>query len=48
MEACHGLQMPHCITYNQWNSNANFALPRRTSVQDLLVGLAVAVAGMFI
>ncbi|RMJ21771.1 hypothetical protein PHISP_07362 [Aspergillus sp. HF37] len=47
-EACHGLQMPHCVTYSQWNSNANFALPRRTSAQDMLVGLAVAVAGMFI
>lgn len=48
MDACHGLQMPHCDTYGQWSSNENVAVSRRTSVQDLVFGLLVGAAGVFI
>lgn len=48
MQACHGLQLPQCNTYSNFRSNANIALPRRTSVEDLVFGLAVGVAGMFV
>lgn len=48
MQACHGLQLAPCNTYSNWRSNENIALPRRTSVQDLVFGLAVGVAGIFV
>lgn len=48
MDACHELSLGHCDSYNNWRSDASFAFPRRTSIQDLVFGLAVGVAGIFI
>ncbi|KAJ5086611.1 hypothetical protein NUU61_007918 [Penicillium alfredii] len=54
VDACHGLQLGYCGTVetqtaDAHDANGNAATPgRSSSLQDLVLGLAVAVAGMFI
>lgn len=48
MDACHGLSLGHCDSYDNWQSNENRASFKRTSIQDLVFGFAVGVAGIFI
>lgn len=48
MEACHGLNLAHCNSYDSWQSNESRASFKRTSIQDLIFGFAVGVAGVFI
>ncbi|OJJ40496.1 hypothetical protein ASPWEDRAFT_178345 [Aspergillus wentii DTO 134E9] len=45
-DACHGLNLGYCGSYG--GSNENGASVGRTSLQDLVLGLVVGVAGMFI
>ncbi|KAJ5168305.1 uncharacterized protein N7482_003899 [Penicillium canariense] len=51
-EACHGLQLSYCATAatgTAQNASGNGALPvRTTSLHDLVLGLMVGIAGMFI
>ncbi|EAU36397.1 predicted protein [Aspergillus terreus NIH2624] len=49
LQACHGLNLGYCGTYATGQGDANQAGPGRpTSLQDLVFGMAVGVAGMFI
>ena len=50
MEACHGLSLGQCNSDSNGNSqsNENRASFKRTSIQDLVFGFAVGVAGVFI
>jgi hypothetical protein len=51
-QACHGLQLNYCATAATGTSNAasgNGAAPvRTTSLHDLMLGLMVGIAGVFI
>lgn len=50
LEACHGLNLGYCNSYNTGEQNSeNAGSPgMATSPQDLVLGVIVAVAGMFI
>ena len=48
MEACHGLSLGHCNSYDNWQSDENRASFKRTSIEDLVFGLAVGIYGVFI
>lgn len=50
MEACHGLHLGNCESYGGGGSNPENGASGggRTSFKDLVLGLAVGVAGMFI
>lgn len=50
LEACHGLNLGYCNSYNTGEQNSeNAGSPgKATSPQDLVLGVIVAVAGMFI
>lgn len=49
--ACHGLGLNYCATVPTGaaqGASGNAAVPRKTSLHDLVLGLAVGVAGVFI
>ena len=47
--ACHGLNLAYCGTYATGESSPNIAVSGRPSgLQDLIFGMVVGVAGMFI
>lgn len=47
--ACHGLNLAYCGTYATGGSSPNIAVSGRTSsLQDLVFGMVVGAAGMFI
>lgn len=52
VRACHGLELNYCAaveTGAAHGASGNVAVPRQTtSLQDLVLGLAVGVAGVFI
>ncbi|KAE8315035.1 hypothetical protein BDV41DRAFT_206679 [Aspergillus transmontanensis] len=49
MNACHGLNLGYCDTYATGTGDMNRAPPGRTSsLEDLVFGMVIGVAGMFI
>lgn len=49
MNACHGLNLGYCDTYATGTGDMNRAPPGRTSsLEDLVFGVVIGVAGMFI
>lgn len=49
MNACHGLNLGYCDTYATGTGDMNRAPPGRTSsLEDLVFGVVIGMAGMFI